>query len=263
MPRTVNRTPKHVYSVRRTLVRLGLNAAGIALALVLCFAGASHAEAARAHAKFYASFTTWLSSDKWNIEDYGPGGYRACCLGPLNQYYTPANVTESGGALRLRADANYDSGAVTTEGKFSFLYGALSIRAKLPRGPGLWPALWLLPNGSESPAPFEIDLMEELGANPHTVYFTVWQGSSKRGCSASGPDWSAGYHTYTLDWSAGRARWKIDGRTRCTIDSGVSNQPMYLLMNLAIGTSSSWGGAPTSATHFPQELDVDWVRITQ
>jgi beta-glucanase (GH16 family) len=235
-----------------------------ALALAIVAGPAQEAQAAR-RMLFYDHFTTTLASSKWNVEDYGPGGYQACCLTRWNQYYTSANVFSGSGALRLVAGADYTSGAVTTEGKFSFRYGTLSIRAKLPSGPGLWPALWLLPNARPAPgqlAGSEIDLMEELGRDPHTVYFTVWQGASHMGCHYSGPDFSAAYHTFTLNWSPGRAQWLIDGVTRCTLRRDVSNQAMFLLMNVAIGRPDNWGGAPTAATHFPQEMDVSWVRVT-
>ena len=170
----------HSNTMKATFPRAAYRSAAIGLAFVLCVIGASQAQAAQARTLFYAPLTTTLSSGKWNIEDYGPGGYRACCLGQLEQSYTPANVSTSGGVLRLVADANHNSGAVTTEGKFSFLYGTLSIRAELLTGPGLWPALWLLPEnvGSQPTlAAYEIDLMEELGRDPHTVYFTVHQGT--------------------------------------------------------------------------------------
>lgn len=234
-----------------------------ALVLVLMCASQVHAAG---NVTFYSPFTTYPASNKWNIEDYGPGGYRACCLGPLEQYYTPANVSTSGGVLHLVADAAHNSGALTTEGKFSFLYGTLSIRAKLPRGPGLWPALWLLPaNVGSQPvlAAYEIDLMEELGRDPHTVYFTVHHGGSQASCQYSGPDFSAAYHVYTLVWSPGRASWYVDGSRRCTLGRDVSTEAMYLLMNVAIGRPDSWGGGPTAATQFPQEMDVDWVKVTQ
>jgi beta-glucanase (GH16 family) len=212
----------------------------------------------------YAPFTTAPSPAKFNIEN-DAGGYKACCLGDLTQHYSPANVSSSGGVLQLVAEPDFSSGAVTTEGKFSFLYGTLSIRAKLPAGPGLWPALWLLPAGeSDQPhvAAYEIDLMEELGRNPHTVYFTAHQGTSQVGCQYTGPNFSAAYHVYTLVWSRGRVSWSVDGVRRCTLTRDVSNEPMFLLMNVAIGLPSSWGGGPTAATHLPQEMDVDYIRVT-
>jgi beta-glucanase (GH16 family) len=245
-------------------MRAAVKGVVVVFALALSITLSGPAQAAR-RVLFYEPFTTALASSKWNIEDYGPGGYQACCLTRWNQYYTSANVYTSGGALRLVAGADYHSGAVTTEGKFGFRYGTLSIRAKLPKGPGLWPALWLLPDTHPAAgqlAGSEIDLMEELGRDPHTVYFTVWQGTSHVGCHFSGPDFSAAYHTYTLNWSPGRAQWLIDGVTHCTLWRDVSNQAMFLLMNVAIGRPDNWGGAPTAATHFPQEMDVKWVRVT-
>jgi beta-glucanase (GH16 family) len=235
----------------------------LVLAVVVAMA-AGPAQAAR-RVLFYDPFSTALSSSKWNIEDYGPGGYQACCLTQWNQYYTSANAFTNGGVLHLVAGADYHSGAVTTEGKFSFRYGTLSIQAKLPKGPGLWPALWLLPTTRPAPgnlAASEIDLMEALGRDPHTVYFTVWYGAAHVGCHYTGPDFSAAYHTFSLVWSPGRAQWLIDGVRRCTIKRDVSNMAMFLLMNVAIGRADNWGGAPTSATHFPQEMDVNWVRVT-
>lgn len=245
-------------------MRAAVKGVVVIFVLAVSIIAAGPAQAAR-RTLFYDSFSTALSGGQWNIEDYGPGGYRACCLTPWNQYYTPANVYTAGGVLHLVGSANYNSGAVTTENKFSFRYGTLSIQAKLPKGPGLWPALWLLPNTRPAAgqlAAYEIDLMEELGRDPHTVYFTVWHGASHMSCTYHGPDFSAAYHTFTLIWSPGRAQWLIDGVRRCTIRHDISNQAMFLLMNVAIGRASNWGGAPNAATHFPQEMDVNWVRVT-
>lgn len=245
--------------------RHAVKGAALVVTLVLTILVAGPAQAG-ARVIFYDHFTTALAGNQWNIEDYGPGGYRACCLTPWNQYYTSANVLSGGGVLRLVAGADYHSGAVTTEGKFSFRYGTLSIRAKLPTGPGLWPALWLLPNSRPAAgqlAAYEIDLMEEIGRDPHTVYFTVWHGTAHMSCHYSGPDFSAAYHTYTLNWSPGQAQWLVDGVRRCTIRRDISNVAMFLLMNVAIGRADNWGGAPTAATHFPQEMDVSWVRVAK
>jgi beta-glucanase (GH16 family) len=164
----------------------------------------------------------------------------------------------------VSANKTYPSGAVTTENKWTMQYGRLDVRAKLTGGNGLWPAIWLLPVGQANWASdYEIDLMEMLGKDPHTVYFTLHyaEATKQQQCQMTGPDFSAGFHTFTLLWRPGSAEWEVDGIVQCTITGeGVSTEPMYLLVNDAVG--GAWPGEPDATTPLPQTMLVNYVRAS-
>ena len=103
-----------------------------------------------------------LNTDVWNVEDYGTDRYQNCCLNFGTQYFTARDAMLNQGALRFTTEnrnlggQQYTSGAVTTENKFSFLYGRVDISARMPTGQGMWPALWMLTGNIDH----EINIME-------------------------------------------------------------------------------------------------------
>jgi MYXO-CTERM domain-containing protein len=144
------------------------------------------------------------------------------------------------------------------------MYGYFEARLKVPAGQGMWPAFWLLgKNGSTGVN--EIDIHEILGHQPSTVYMTVhWgtdysSGHQSDGTSWVGPDFSADFHTFGLEWNPDSIIWTIDGveRKRHT-GAGVPQVAMYLILNLAIG--GTWPGAPDGTTLFPGLYQIDYVR---
>jgi beta-glucanase (GH16 family) len=184
------------------------------------------------------------------------------------QYYRPSAVTQEDGRMVITATnqpfggRNYTSGRVESGGHFAQKYGRFTWRAKLPRTQGIWPALWLLP---ENLWPPEIDVMELLGHQPNTVYFTNHYGTpeshSSQGSSFTGPDFSADFHEFSCDWWPDRIEFSVDGVLRATHRSGVPRIPMYLIMNVAVG--GVWPGYPDGTTVFPQRMEIDWVRVAQ
>ena len=210
---------------------------------------------------------TYLDTSKWNVEDYGPAGYQNCCLYDGSQYYTSQALSFSNGSLQITTKKqtieghSYTSGAITTQNKFSFLYGRIDIRVKLPKSQGFWPAIWLLPNGNHTPAPFEIDIMEMLGETPHIVYsFNHW-GNHQTTARYVGPDFSQGFHVFSIVWEPQEIAWYIDGVQRSQTSQGISNQKMYLIINAALG--GMWPGAPNKNTITPQSMYIDYVRVYQ
>lgn len=203
---------------------------------------------------------TSVDSTKWNALSGHPWGVPA--------YFTPQDVSVGNGNLDLlteRRSSNgypYTTGMVTTQGKFSFLYGRVDIRARLPMGQGIWPGFWMLPP-HQSPQVYEIDIMEMLGNHPNTVYMTVWHQSEYRQCRFHGPDYSADFHVFSIVWTASSVTWLIDDMQRCRITTIVPNTPMELLLDSWVGTSASWPGAPNASTAFPQHAYVDYVRVYQ
>jgi beta-glucanase (GH16 family) len=156
---------------------------------------------------------------------------------------------------------SYSSGLLTTKASFAQQYGVFEIRAKVPHGKGLWPAFWLLPvNGAWPP---ELDVLEILGDNPQKVYVT-WHsnGDGKHTFDTKAvelPDTSADFHSYAVEWTKDTINWYFDDLQIASAPTPKDfHQPMYMLVNLAVG--GGWPGAPDAATKFPASYSVDSVR---
>jgi beta-glucanase (GH16 family) len=131
------------------------------------------------------------------------------------------------------------------------------MRARLPRGKGLWPAFWLLPKDQSWPP--EIDVMEEIG-DPGVVYHTVHSRiADQPGVKAEVPGDPDGFHTFAVAWDPQQVVWYVDGRETARKPTPPdANKPMYLLVNLAVG--GHWPGVPDASTAFPARMTVRWVR---
>jgi beta-glucanase (GH16 family) len=230
-----------------------------------------------------------IDSTKWNVLIRESSKHNEL------QYYVPDEVYVENGLLRIRSrvrkfgSKDYTSGRLNTRGKFAPVYGRFEIRAKLPKGKGLWPAHWLYPQNrdwemetlmakevaagrerlipEERPWYSEIDIMEFLGHEPDIIYGTLhyytFDGHKKTssGKLESKIDYSKDFHTYTLEWEPDSIRWYIDGLLFHTATEGIPHSPHYLILNTAIG--GSWPGNPDSTTIFPQFHDIDYVRVYQ
>jgi len=148
--------------------------------------------------------------------------------------------------------------------KFTFQYGYAEIRAKVPRGRGLWPAFWMLPETQKSLP--EIDVMEILGHQPSRVHMNYhYLGPGRRPAQDSGdwigPDFSMDWHTFAMGWQEDAIIWYVDGseRRRYTAAKRIAKEPMYLVANLAVG--GDWPGRPISDTGFPSDFEIDYVRV--
>jgi beta-glucanase (GH16 family) len=204
-----------------------------------------------------------LDSSVWNTAF--PWGSTSTTTPAL--IYRAQNVSVADGALQLTAQREthlgypYTSGIVTTYKKFNYQYGFLEIRALVPGGRGLWPAFWSLPaNGQTTP---EIDTMEILGGSPNSAQLHYHYGQGiDNGTEASGPDFTAGWHTYAVDWEPDAITWYIDGEKQheFTQRSAIAALPMYLIANLQVG---GWPGRPDSTTPFPATYQIDYVRVWQ
>lgn len=223
-----------------------------------------------------------IAADRWNTcHWWGPDG---CTISTNNelQWYLPQQVSVQDGSLRLTATPKstvgsdgrtfaYRSGMVTTgrvsdetrEAKFAYRYGYLGVRARIPKGAGLWPALWLLPTTNESLP--EIDLAEIKGSKPNQVSMHLhWRDKSgkakDRGARTTMADTPDGWHVFALEWRRGSLRWIIDDVERWQIrGKDVPSEPMYLVANLAVG--GDWAGPPSPKTTFPAAFEIDRVSV--
>lgn len=164
---------------------------------------------------------------------------------------------------------NYSSGIITSYDSFKFANGYAEIRAKIPKGDGLWPAFWLL-NGYYISQQPEIDIMEVRGENPHQIvhsFHRLEQGVQKSVSFTTDnrdPDvgYSDDFHTYGVRWQPGRIDWYIDRKVVQTYTGDdAPYQLMYLIANLAVGGDFNF--SPVDTSLFPAQLDIDYIRVYQ
>ena len=172
--------------------------------------------------------------------------------------------------------SNYTSARLTTAAKQEFKYGRFEARLKTPTGQGLWPAFWLLGADVATvgwPQSGEIDIMETRGQEP-TINHGSLHGPGYSGGAAltrmrtlSTGRYDTEFHLFRLDWSPTQIRWYVDDVLYNEVNKGdqpgawVYDHTFYIILNVAVG--GSFVGAPNGTTTFPQELVVDWVRVSQ
>ena len=157
--------------------------------------------------------------------------------------------------LSALADFRYTSGLLTTQTSFSQTYGYFEVKAELPTGQGVWPGFWLLPTSGQWPP--EIDALENIGSNK--VYTTVHTDASGSpaavGFTTDVDNISSAFHTYGVLWTAQTIGFFIDGNeVASTATPADMHQPMYMLMNLAIGGNFP-GSAPASFSGADYKID--------
>ena len=173
----------------------------------------------------------------------------------------------------------FTSARLFTYRKFSFTYGLVEARIKLPFGQGIWPAFWMLgENFGEVgwPACGEIDIMENIGKEPSIVHGTVHGPGYSGGNGIGGfhvlPEGQMlkdDFHIFAVDWQPGIIRWYMDNQpyfelSQDQIPKGAPwpfDHPFLFLLNVAIG--GEWPGAPDDTTIFPQRMLIDFVRVYQ
>ena len=226
---------------------------------------------------------TSLDLTAWNQEiGNGTGGWGNNEL----EYYTNSlkNCFLSNGNLIIEARKepmigfNYSSSRLTTQNKKNFKYGRIDIRAKLPVGQGIWPALWMLGANITSvswPACGEIDIMELIGTYPGRVTGTMhWKPvtgtTTSKGANynLTSGNFSQQFHVFSIVWAKDLLKWYVDDQlflTNTLTDVGAANYPFnadqFLLFNVAVG--GNWPGSPDATTSFPQRMFVDYVRVFQ
>ncbi|GAB1823459.1 family 16 glycosylhydrolase [Herbidospora sp. RD11066] len=232
--------------------------------------------------EFNAPAGTSIDGSKWKF-DIGGSGWG----NNEQQYYTNStrNVAHDGaGNLAITArrenpsnlqchygTCQYTSGRILTADKFTQAYGRFEARIKIPRGQGIWPAFWML-GGGNWPAGGEIDILENVGNQPSTVYGTV-HGPGYSGGTAVGGNRNIGvpladaFHQYRVDWSPNLIIWYLDGAEYFRVtpaslrgNAWVFDHPFFMILNVAVG--GYWPGYPDGTTQFPQTMLIDWVRVS-
>lgn len=270
-------------------------ALGLALALSACLRGPSEASAATAPLKAspdgrplvmsfddeFDSFRPWAGGKGVWRTTYKDGradddlDLRTLKGNKEAQLYVDPQFRSLGlnpfhlanGVLEIRAEPappqaqgalggyRYVSGVITTQPSFAQTYGYFEMRAKLPRGKGVWPAFWLLP--ADLSWPPEVDIMESVG-DPSKYYVTYHSSAVKDpGTEAQiAPD---EFHVFAVSWDAKDVVWFVDGREVKRLPTPPDmHKPMFLVANLALG--GDWAGQPDASTPFPARLSIDYIR---
>lgn len=224
-----------------------------------------------------------INPEYWVFET-GDGCPHLCGWGNNElQYYRPQNAWVSEGVLTIEAkrenasNRNYTSARMKTQGKKSIQYGRIDIRALLPKGQGIWPALWMLGNNISTvgwPYCGEIDIMEMIGGGngrDNRVHGTLhWNnnGHAMAGGSYTKPAgiFADAYHVFSIIWDENTIRWFVNDTQFHQINIAPSHmqafhQEFFLLFNVAVG--GNWPGSPDATTIFPQKMKVDYIRVFQ
>ncbi len=227
------------------------------------------------------NYTGLPDSTKWGY-DVGGNGWG----NNEKQYYTYQqlkNVRVENGHLIIEAHKEpignnaYSSARLVTKGKGDWKYGRFEIKAKLPKGLGTWPAIWMLSSTTplKWPDDGEIDIMEHVGFNQGVIHASTHCkkyyhsiGTQKTAITTVA-DCSEKFHIYALEWNADSICIFVDRKKYFTMHNEYTgndvwpfNKPFYLLLNIAVG--GFWGGAKgINDTIFPQKMEIDYVRVFQ
>lgn len=205
------------------------------------------------------------------------------------QYYEKKRLTNSSvanGVLTITAlNDNYNGAPVTsasviTKNKEIFLYGRMEVIAKMPTGKGSWPAIWMLGTDRGTvhwPDCGEVDIMEWLGRVPSEIFGSIYTVANALGIPTSKitpytpsdtANLSGEFHVYAIDWDSTQIQYFYDNVNYATYKASSLTasqwapfkQPMYLLLNLAMGGTS---GGTIDNTKYPFVYQIDYVRYYQ
>lgn len=200
------------------------------------------------------------------------------------EYYTdrPENARVANGNLVIETKLesflgrNYTSARLISKNKASWTYGKFEIKAKIPKGKGTWPAIWLLSANDPLhwPDDGELDIMEEVGFDPNVIYGTahnkLYNGANgkQKGGNIKISDAQDNFHIYSLEWTSNAITWSVDSVPYFTYSNsyGAEAWPYYkdffMILNTAVG--GNWGGQQgVDDTVFPQQMLIDYVRVYQ
>ena len=228
--------------------------------------------------------------DKNGLPDSTKWGYDVGGTGWGNnelQFYTDArkeNASVRNGHLVIEArmenyqERKYSSARLVSKNKGDWKYGRIEVRAKLPHGKGIWPAIWMLPTQSKYggwPKSGEIDIMEFVGYMPDSLFGSVHTGlynhsiGTQKTKGIALKDLATAFHVYAIEWTADKIDFLIDGKRFFEFRNEHSgpgawpfHQEFHLILNVAVG--GNWGGKyGVDDSIFPQRMVIDYVRVYQ
>lgn len=228
------------------------------------------------------NYTGLPDSTKWNY-DVGGHGWGNNEL----QYYTKAdtnNAVVKKGTLLITAlkqskeNNRYTSARLVTKYKGDWLYGRIEVKAKLPAGRGMWPAIWMLPTDWKYggwPESGEIDIMENVGFMPDSVFSSVHTKSFNHAIHTQKTkglyfnDLATGFHLYAIEWTKDKIDFFVDKNLFFSFKNtgkGFEEWPFdkrfHLILNIAAG--GNWGAAKgIDETITVALMEVDYVRVYQ
>ena len=214
-------------------------------------------------------------SDNWTY-DLGAGGWG----NGEAQYYTRDNAVVNNGFLKITVKkevfngSQYTSSRMLTKGKFDFTYGKVEVRAKLPKGGGTWPAIWMLGSNIDTvgwPACGEVDIMEHVGNNQGTVQSAMHTPSSYGGTVNHGQqfldDVSSEFHVYAVEWTSEKMIFSVDDVVHYTYNPSTKDNntwpydaDQFIILNIAMG--GGFGGA-IDPNFVSSTMQIDYVRVYQ
>jgi beta-glucanase (GH16 family) len=226
-----------------------------------------------------------LDPSSWT-QEIGDGCPGNCGWGNNElQYYRDDNTSIVNGHLVITAkdqrfgSSNYTSSRLVTKGKKQFKFGRIDIRAALPGGQGLWPALWMLGSNIDAvpwPACGEIDIMELAGHLPNRVLGTVHFGANQSQHQYIGnakyldgnKNFQDEFHVFSINWENNLIEFLFDNEVFYSVTPASLNGAPYpfnknffFVFNVAVG--GTFPGNPDSSTPFPQHMIVDYIRVFQ
>ena len=201
----------------------------------------------------------------------------------LETYTNSLQNVHLDGASRLvihvdRSGSTYTSARIKTQGLISARYGRIEARIRLPFGQGIWPAFWMLGMNITTvgwPQCGEIDIMENIGREPSINHGSIHGPGYSGGNSISGlytlpagTRFSDDFHVFAVQWAPQTITFLVDGTSYRTVTpsslppgaSWVFDNPFFLILNVAVG--GNFPGSPDDTTQFPQEMLVDYVRVS-
>lgn len=223
------------------------------------------------------NYTGTPDTTKWGY-DLGGDGWGNNELQQYTRELRNARVENGNLIIEAHKDsARYTSARVVTKRKGDWLYGRIEVRAKLPKGRGTWPAIWMLSTDWKYggwPESGEIDIMEHVGYDPGVIHATAHseaynhvKGTQVEN-TVSIPDAQDAFHLYVLDWSKDKMDFYVDDKLFHTITRNPKDdfkgwpfdQKFHLLLNIAVG--GNWGGKNgVDESIWPQRMEIDYVRV--
>lgn len=220
-----------------------------------------------------------LDTSKWNFQT-GDGTAEGIPGWGNGEEQTYTNRTQNlqleNGFLKITArkeslqGKSYTSARINTQDKFSFQYGRIVVRAKLPKIAGTWPAVWMLGDNYSNvgwPRCGEIDFIEQNGQEKDKIIGTShWfdEGSSnnaKYSTTLDFPNLTESFQKYTLVWNEAYIRMFVGSAKYYEIalnDTLPFDQPFFLLINLAMGGTL---GGNINSTFLQEDFLIDYIRV--